>query len=35
MLINTIFFLTLIPFEIILMKWLVKEVIKEFKKMED
>ena len=35
MLINIIFFITLIPFEIVIMKWLAKEVIKEFKKMED
>ena len=35
MLFNAIFFVTLIPFEIIIMNWLIKEVIKEFKKMED
>ena len=35
MLINAIFFIVLIPFEIIIMKWLIKEVIKEFKKMAD
>ena len=35
MLFNDIFFVTLIPFEIIIMTWLIKEIIKEFKKMED
>ena len=35
MLFNAIFFVTLIPFEIIIMTWLIKEIIKEFKKMED
>ena len=35
MLFNAIFFVTLIPFEIIIINWLIKEVIKEFKKMED
>ena len=35
MLINAIFFITLIPFEFVIMNWLIKEVIKEFKKMED
>ena len=35
MLINIIFFITLIPFEIIVMKWLVKKLVMEFKNMED
>ena len=35
MLINIIFFITLIPFEIVIMKRLAKELIKEFKNMED
>ena len=35
MLINAIFFITLIPFEFVIMKWLVKKLILEFKNMED
>ena len=35
MLINTIFFITLIPFEVITMKWLIKEMIEGFKDLED
>ena len=35
MLINAIFFVTLIPFEVVTMKWLVKEMIEEFKNLED
>ena len=35
MLINAIFFVTLVPFEIITMKWLVKKLIIEFKNLED
>ena len=35
MLINAIFFITLIPFEFVTMKWLVKKLILEFKNMED
>ena len=35
MLVNAIFFITLIPFEVVTMKWLIKKLIKEFKKMED
>ena len=35
MLINVIFFITLIPFEFVIMKWLVKKLIMEFKNMED
>ena len=35
MLINAIFFVTLIPFEVVIMKWLVKKLILEFKNMED
>ena len=35
MLINAIFFVTLIPFEFVAMKWLVKKLIMEFKNMED
>ena len=35
MLINIVFFMLLIPFEVVIMKWLVKELIKEFKHFED
>ena len=35
MLINAIFFITLIPFLWVSMKWLIKELIKEFKNLED
>ena len=35
MLINAIFFVTLIPFEVVIMKWLVKKLILEFKNLED
>ena len=35
MLINAIFFVTLIPFEVMAMKWLVKKVIMGFKNLED
>ena len=35
MLINAIFFITLIPFEVVIMKWLVKKLILEFKNTED
>ncbi len=35
MLINAIFFITLIPFEVVTMKWLVKKLILEFKNLED
>ena len=35
MLVNAIFFITLIPFEFVIMKCLIKKLIKEFKKMED
>ena len=35
MLINAIFFITLIPFEVITMKWLVKIFLREFKNLED
>ena len=35
MLVNVIFFITLIPFEVITMKWLVKKLIQEFKNLED
>ena len=35
MLVNAIFFITLIPFLVVSMKWLTKELIKEFKNMED
>ena len=35
MLVNAIFFVTLIPFEFVTMKWLVKILIQEFKNMED
>ena len=35
MLINTIFFITLIPFEFVTMKWLVKKLVMEFKNLED
>ena len=35
MLINAIFFITLIPFEFVIMKWLVKILIQEIKNLED
>ena len=35
MLINAIFFIIMIPFEVIIMKWLIKKLIEEFEKMED
>ena len=35
MLINAIFFTLLIPFEVVIMKWLVKKLILEFKNLED
>ena len=35
MLVNAIFFITLIPFLCVAMKWLSKEMIKEFKNLED
>ena len=35
MLINIVFFITLIPFLGVSMKWLVKEMIEEFKNLED
>ena len=35
MLINVIFFITLIPFLGVSMKWLVKEMIKGFENLED
>ena len=35
MFVNVIFFVTLIPFEVIIMKWLVKKVILEFIYLED
>ena len=35
MLINAIFFVTLIPFLGVSMKWLVKELIKGFENLED
>ena len=35
MLVNVIFFVTLIPFLVVSMKWLTKELIKEFKNLED
>ena len=35
MFINAIFFITLIPFLWVSMKWLVKKLIMEFKNMED
>ena len=35
MLVNVIFFTTLIPFLWVSMKWLVKELIMEFKNLED
>ena len=35
MLVNAIFFVTLIPFLWVSMKWLTKEMIKEFKDLED
>lgn len=35
MLVNTIFFITLIPFLGVSMKWLVKELIKGFENLEN
>ena len=35
MLVNAIFFITLIPFLGVSMKWLVKEMIKGFENLED
>ena len=35
MLVNAIFFITLIPFLCVSMKWLVKELLKEFENLED
>ena len=35
MLINAIFFITLIPFEVVIMKWIIKKLILEFKNMEE
>ena len=35
MLVNVIFFITLIPFLAVSMKWLTKELIMEFKNLED
>ena len=35
MLINAIFFITLIPFEFVIMKRLIKILIQEFKNLED
>ena len=35
MLVNVIFFVTLIPFLVVSMKWLTKEMILEFKDLED
>ena len=35
MLINIIFFVTMIPFLGVSMRWLIKEMIKEFKRFED
>ena len=35
MIINAIFFTLLIPFEVVTMKWLTKELIKGFKNLED
>ena len=35
MLINAIFFVTLIPFLWVSMKWLAKEMLQEFKDLED
>ena len=35
MLINIVFFMLLIPFEVVIMKWLVKKLIQEFKNLED
>ena len=35
MLINAIFFIVLIPFLGVSMKWLIKEMTKEFKNLED
>ena len=35
MLINIMFFTLLLPFEIVVMKWIVKILIQEFKNLED
>ena len=35
MLVNAIFFIVLVPFEVVTMRWLVKKLIMEFKNMED
>ena len=35
MLVNVIFVVTLIPFEFVTMKWLIKKLILEFKTLED
>ena len=35
MLINIVFFTLLIPFEVVIMKYLIKILIQEFKNMED
>ena len=35
MLVNAMFFITLIPFLWVSMKWLVKEMTKEFENLED
>ena len=35
MLINAIFFTLLIPFEVVIMKWLIKTLIQDFKNLED
>ena len=35
MLINVVFFMLLIPFEVVTMKWLIKTLIQDFKNLED
>ena len=35
MLINIVFFTLLLPFEVVVMNWLIKTLIKDFKNMED
>ena len=35
MLINAIFFITLIPFEVVTMRWLSKEMIQAFENFQD
>ena len=35
MLINIVFFMLLIPFEVVTMKWLIKTLIQDFKNLED